>query len=104
MLENFLTLSHTYKLSKISLTNSKHRHVPLWIMSNILDSFSQLQLPTITKIKWDTKFGFESQRCFYELEPFPNDGDEASFDIYSSVDIIQACSSHHQSIFSIIPR
>ena len=45
------------------------------------------------KFKQETKFGSKSWRSVYQIEQLPNDGDEASFDIYSSVDMIQAYAS-----------
>ena len=42
------------------------------------------------KFNWDTKFGSKYHRSFYELEQFPNDGDDDSFDIDYSVHMVQA--------------
>ena len=50
--------------------------------------------------KRDTKFGYKSRRIFYELQHFPNDGGDNSFDIDSSVDMIQAYASQQKSSFS----
>ena len=47
MLENFIDTISSFQAFKIRLPNPKHRQVPLLIMSNIINSFSQLQRPTM---------------------------------------------------------
>ena len=72
------------------------------------EQYSELLLSASTnhgnKFNQDTKFNSKCWRSVYKLEELPNYGDEASFDIYSYVDIIHAYSSQQQSSFSIIPR
>ena len=49
-------------------------------------------------------FGSKYRRSVYELEQFPNNNDEAYFDIYSSIDMIQAYVSQQRSSSSKIPK
>ena len=56
------------------------------------------------KFKWDGKFVSKSWSSVYDIEKFPNDGDEDLFGIDSSIDMIQAYASHHWSSFSRIPK
>ena len=88
-------------MSKINLVNSKHIQVPLWLMINILKSFSKMQQPTI-KINQGTKFSSKYRRILYELEQYY--GDEVLFGIYSSVDMVQSCASPRKSSFSRISK
>ena len=45
------------------------------------------------KFKQDSKFSSKSQCNVYELGHIPNDGYDASFNIYSSIDMVQAYAS-----------
>ena len=66
----------------------------------IYEQFSELLLSDSTthdnNFKKDTKFDSKSHRSAYEPEQLPNYGDEASFYIDSSVDIIKAYASHQR--------
>ena len=61
------------------------------------DKYSELFISDLmihnNKLNKDNKFGSKYRRSFYELEKLPNDGNEASFNIDSSVDVIQAYTS-----------
>ena len=65
----------------------------------IYEQYSELLISAATthdeKFKQDTKFGSKSWRNVYEFEQFPNDGDDASFEIDFSVDMIQSYDPHH---------
>ena len=56
------------------------------------------------KFKRNTKFGSKPWRSVYDIEKFPNDEDENSFGIESSVDMILSYASKQQSSSSKIPK
>ena len=62
------------------------------------EKYSELFLSAATnhnnKFNLSTKFVSKSRRSFYELEQLPDDGYDATFDIYVSVYIIQAYTSY----------
>ena len=73
-------------------------------MRDILNSFSQLQRLTTENSSGTLSLDLKSWKSFYEIEQLPNDGDEESFGIGSSVDTIQAYASHQWSSFSRMPK